>query len=282
MTMTLENTRRRPSASPVHKGLARAAAAWFAVAALGQLLFVIYLSGFYGTSALRGQFADWSAHRNVIDAYVAGDLVGNIQFGVHVLMAVILTAGGVIQLWPALRQRFRAVHRWNGRLYLLAAVVAAVGGLWLSWVRGSRLDLASALGVSLNGVLILWFAWQVLQAALSRRFGDHEAWAVRLFLAVSGVWMLRVGMMAYGLIGIGALGLPRETGQLFFQIWSFGSYLVPLAIYQLYRMVRAGPNDGARSVMTVTLAVLTLLMAAGIAGAASMMWYPPFMAIVAQ
>ncbi|MCU0882249.1 MAG: DUF2306 domain-containing protein, partial [Hyphomonadaceae bacterium] len=254
MTMTLENFRQNTTTRP-HRGLAWAAAAWFATAALGQVFFVIYMSGFYGTSAVRGRFEDWSAHRNVIDAYVAGDLVGNIQFGVHVLMALVLTAGGVLQLWPALRNRFRAVHRWNGRLYLVAAVVAAVGGLWLNWVRGSRLDLVSALGVSLNGVLILWFAAMVLRAALSRRLLDHEAWAVRLFLAVSGVWMLRVGMMAYGLLGIGALGLPRETGGLFFALWSFGSFLVPLVVYEIYRRVKAGGRDGHKTAMTGALAV---------------------------
>ena len=135
------------------QGLARmrqAAMAWFAVAAVGQLLFAVYIIAFYAPPAVRGSFADWSRYRRVIDGYVAGDTAGNIQFGVHVLMAAILTIGGILQLLPAVRARVPALHRWNGRVFVVTAIAAALGGLWLVWVRGSRLDMNNAAAVTLN------------------------------------------------------------------------------------------------------------------------------------
>ena len=251
----------------------RAATGWFVVTLIGQLLFLAYITGFYGPPVLRGTLADWSKYRDLIDGYVAGDTMGNLQFGIHILMAAILTFGGVLQLWPALRNRVRAIHRWNGRVFVLAALVASIGGLWLVWVRGSRLGVASSSGITLNAALILIFVGFAWQAARLRDFATHRRWAVRAFLAVSGVWFLRVGLMAFGLIATGLLGLPKELSMSFFAVWSFGSYLVPLAVFQLYLGAEAG-TARARYVMGGSLAGLTLLMAVGIAGASLVMWYP--------
>jgi hypothetical protein len=79
--------------------------------------------------------------------------------------------------------------------------------------------------------------------------------------------------MAFALIAVGGLGLPEAMMDNVFSIWSFGSYLVPLAVYEGYRRARApGGRPGA---MAAVLAGLTLVMAAGIVGATLMMWLPP-------
>lgn len=251
----------------------RAATGWFVVTLIGQLLFLVYITGFYGPPVLRGTLADWSKYRDLIDGYVAGDTMGNLQFGIHILMAAILTFGGVLQLWPSLRNRARAFHRWNGRVFVLAALVASIGGLWLVWVRGSRLGVASSSGITLNAALILTFVGFAWLAARRRDFATHRRWAVRAFLAVSGVWFLRVGLMAFGLIATGLLGLPKELSLSFFAVWSFGSYLVPLAVFQLYLGAEAG-TARARYIVGGGLTGLTLLMAVGITGASLVMWYP--------
>ncbi len=258
--------------------LTHAVRAWFLVTVLGQGMFLIYITGFYAPPAARGTLADWSKHRQVIDGYVAGDVAGNLMFGLHVGLAAILTLGGLLQLWPALRRRVPRLHRWNGRLFVTAALAAALGGLWLVWVRGSRLDLASGIGITLNAVLIVTFVTLAWRAARARNFKVHEAWAVRSFLVVSGVWFLRVGMMAFGLVASGLLGAPASLSMAFFSVWSFGCYLVPLAVYELYRRAVASPVPQARTTMAVGLMTLTLLMAGGIVGAILMMWLPPLRA----
>ena len=248
-----------------------AAASWFIVTLIGQALFLGYIIGFYVPPVALGDIAAWSRNKAVIDGYVAGDAAGNLQFGVHVLMAAILTFGGILQLWPALRRRAAGFHRWNGRVFVAAATIAATGGLWLVWIRGSRLGWASATGITLNALLILVFIALAWRAARARDFATHQRWATRAFLAVSGVWFLRVGMMAFALIGIGGLGLPKSRAQDFFAVWSFGSTLVPLLVYELYRRAK---SPGGSYAMGGGLLVLTLVMALGIAGAALMMWAP--------
>jgi hypothetical protein len=79
--------------------------------------------------------------------------------------------------------------------------------------------------------------------------------------------------MAFGLIATGLLGLPKELSLSFFAVWSFGSYLVPLAVFQLYLGAETG-TARARYIVGGSLAGLTLLMAVGIAGASLVMWYP--------
>jgi hypothetical protein len=260
--------------------LEKAGMAWFVSAFVGQMFFLTYILGFYGTSAVRGQFANWSKYREVIDGYVAGDMIGNIQFGAHIAMAAILTFGGLVQLTPALRNRFKALHRWNGRIFAFCALLASVGGLWLVWVRGSRIDLASGIGISINALLIIVFILMAVKCARERHFADHQRWAMRAFFAVSGVWFLRVGIMAFGLVTSGAMGMPSSYTEGFFPIWSFGSYLVPLAIYELYSAAKASTSRPFQAIMTATMVGLTGLCTIGIFGAAMVMWLPSVRAVL--
>jgi hypothetical protein len=262
-----------PATGSGRTALARAVTGWMIVTALGQAVFLFYIIGFYSPPMVRGTPSDWSRHKDLIDGYVAGDTAGNIMFGAHVLLAAVLTLGGVLQLWPALRRARPALHRWNGRLFVVAALLTAGGGLWLVWVRGSQLGLASATAITLNALLVIGFVLLAWRAARHRDFAAHAEWAIRSFLVVSGVWFLRIGIMAFALIAVGGLGLPKEMMEDVFSIWSFGSYLVPLAVYEAYR--RAAAPGGAKGAMAALLASLTLVMAVGIAGATLMMWLPP-------
>ena len=258
--------------------LPRAVRFWFLVTTLGQAMFLFYIIGFYTPPLLRGTPADWSRHRQVIHGYVAGDTSGNIMFGADVAVAAVLTLGGILQLWPALRRSAPALHRWNGRLFVVTALFAATGGLWLVWVRGSHLGLANAAAITLNAVLILACVGLAWRAARARDFAAHAEWAIRSFLVVSGVWFLRIGVMAFALVGGGILGAPKAMVQDFFTVWGFGSVLVPLAVYELYRRAKASPSATTRALMAAALAGLTLLMAVGIGGATLMMWLPPLRA----
>ena len=52
--------------------------------------------------------------------------------------------------------------------------------------------LMNDIGVSLNGVLIMIFTAIALRHAMARKIEVHQRWALRTFMAVSGVWFLRV------------------------------------------------------------------------------------------
>jgi hypothetical protein len=49
--------------------------------------------------------------------------MGNAALAGHILFATIISIAGALQLIPRLRSAFPVFHRWNGRLYILAAFV---------------------------------------------------------------------------------------------------------------------------------------------------------------
>jgi hypothetical protein len=257
--------------------LDRAVRLWFIVTAIGQTIFFLYVTGYYAPPVARGTLADWSRYRDLITGHVPGDTVGNAMFGVHVALAAVLTLGGILQLWPALRRRLPALHRWNGRLFVVAALLAALGGLWLVWGRQSRLSDASDLSITLNAVLVLAFVTLAFRAARARDFAAHQDWAMRGFFVVSGVWFLRIGIMGFALISVGLFGAEESIVEAAFPVLSFASYLVPLGVFELYRRARRG-TARVQTAMAAGLLALTLVMAVGIFGATMMMWLPPLKA----
>jgi hypothetical protein len=253
--------------------LAHAARSWFVVAALGQLIFAYYIAVLYGMSALRGDWATWN--KVMPRGWNAGDTVGNIAIAVHLLFALILTVGGMLQIVPQLRNRMPAFHRWNGRLYLLSGIAAALGGTYLIWVRGAVGDTSQHLATSLNAILIICFAVMAWRYARARDFATHRRWALRLFLVMSGVWFFRVGLMLWLLIHQAPVGFDGKTftGP-FLTALAFGQTLLPLLILELYFYAQKRAGVRGRVAMTGLLVVLTLATAGGIAGATMMLWLP--------
>lgn len=254
--------------------LRMAGIAWFAMAALGQLLFATYVLGFYGRLALAGRPQNWN--RVLPHGYVAGDTWFNLVLALHLLFAVTVIAGGLMQLIPRIRHGAPAFHRWNGRAYLLLCTVLALGGLNMVWVRGGVVgDLTQHLAISLNALLILGFAGAAWRCARARRTDAHRRWALRLFLAVSGVWFFRVGLMGWIVLNGGPAGFdPQSFTGPFLSVLSFAQTLLPLGVLQLY--LRAQRSASARFRFTVAggLGALTLFMVLGIGAATAFMWLP--------
>lgn len=251
-----------------------AGTAWFGVTALGQLLFAAYVLGFYGRLAAEGRPQAWD--RVLPHGYVAGDTFFNLVLAVHLLFAVAIIVGGLLQLLPRLRRAVPAFHRWNGRAYLLLASVLAVGGLDMVWVRGGVVgDLSQHLGISLDALLILGFAGAAWRCARTRRFDAHRRWALRLFLAVSGVWFFRVGLMGWMVLNGGPAGFDPDafTGPTL-TVLSFAQTLLPLGVLQLYLHAQRRDSPRLRLAAAASLGMLTLLMMVGIGAAAAFMWLP--------
>ncbi|OJU13769.1 MAG: hypothetical protein BGN86_15465 [Caulobacterales bacterium 68-7] len=254
-------------------GLRRSGLAWFIAAVVGQGAFVWMILAHYGRLTLAGDLAGWN-DKPLIKGYVPGDGMGNAVFAAHVLLAAVVTVGGLLQLIPSLRRRLPTLHRWNGRLFFVVAYVMAFGGLWLTWVRHTYLSLISAVAVSLNGVLIVVFATLAWRLAMRRDLAAHRRWALRAFLVVNGVWFLRIGMMAWMLGTGGRVGMNNTLSGPVDVVLQFGAYLVPLAVLELW--FRA--QDSARPVLRWA-AVGALLLAAGVTalgtvGAVAFMWGP--------
>lgn len=251
------------------KALTAAAAFWFLAALAGQWLFVVYIVGFYGAPTLQGNFDAWQRNKMLVNGYIAGDTAGNLAFAAHVLMAAVITFAGTLQLIPQIRARAISFHRWNGRLFILTAFAISLAGLFLTWTR-ENIGIASDIAISLNAVLIMFCAAQTIGFALARKIDIHRRWALRTFVAVNGVWFLRVGTMLWAILNHGSSTLDES----FFLFWTFGSYLLPLAVLELYFRTQDRSGPPAKVAMAALLLVLTAGMGVGIFGTAMFMWRP--------
>jgi uncharacterized membrane protein len=253
--------------------LRAAATFWVVVTILGQLVFVAYIGLFYGRAAAQGQPELWN---KVLQAgYASGATFNNAVLATHLLLAFVITAGGLLQLVPMIRRRWPRLHRWNGRVYLTGAVGASVAGLIMIWTRDTGGDLSQHLAISLSALLIFAFAGLALRHARARQFDIHRRWALRLFLVVSGGWFFRVGLMFWIVLNQGPVGFdPKTFTGPFITFLSFAEYLLPLAVLELYFRAQRGHDWRARLAVAAGLFVLTLAMSAGIAAASAIMWLP--------
>lgn len=262
----------RPAGAPfADKSLKAAAGSWLAVAVVGQLVFAFSVASYYGGAVLRGSLEAWN--RFITEGYVLGDTFGNLTVAAHLLAAVVVLVGGALQLVPWVRRRAPVFHRWNGRVYMVSAVTIGIAGLYMTWFRQSAGDLSVRLGSTLNVVLIVAFAAMALRAALRRDFASHRRWALRLFLATIAAWVFRLAFTLW-LATLGPVGFDPSTfkGPLL-TIMNFATYLVPLAVLELYLRAQRGGARG-RLAMAAGLAVLTLATAAGTATATMAFFLP--------
>ena len=237
--------------------LRKAAGWWFFVTLLGQWVFLYRIVAQYGVATVSGHFEDWMRNNMLFRGYVPGDTIGNLAFAAHVMLAAVIVAGGALQLIPHIRERAIGFHRWNGRAFMLAAVVAAVAGLYMNWVRHANGGPVNSIGVSLNGVLILLcvaMAWRAVRAGDIDR---HRRWALRAFVVVNGVLFKRLGSFGWSMLTFGA-GLPQVDDFL-----EFGSYLLPLAVLELYLRATASRARNAQLATAIVLLVVTVYMGVG-------------------
>ena len=244
--------------------LRRTSLLWFSAAVVGQGAFVLMILAFYGRRTAAGNFAGWNDKPH-IKAYVAGDPAGNVMFALHVLLAAVVTVGGLLQLIPAIRKSRPALHRWNGRLFFSIAGFMALDGLWLTWGRHTYLTVISGAATSIDAVLILLFVVKAWRLAARRDLAAHRQWALRAFMVVNGVWFLRVGMMGWAVL-TGGWGMNDHLSGPADLALQFGCYLIPLALLEVYFR--------ARSYAGALILVATLFMTIGIGGAIAFMWAP--------
>jgi hypothetical protein len=110
---------------------------------------------------------------------------------IHVFGGTLITLLVILQVWPWVRARHPAVHRWSGRVYVLA-------GLPLVGLPAMLIAPFSEAGVSAQVSsfvwAVLWSAFTVLGYAMARRrrFARHREWMLRSFVLVYGIALNRV------------------------------------------------------------------------------------------
>ncbi len=237
---------------------------WFVAAVLGQWIFAFYVAVFYGTLTAQGGLKAWN--KALFRGYIPGDPIGNTLLVLHLLLAVVILIGGPLQFSAQIRRRAPAFHRWNGRVYMVSVIVASVGGTYMTWVRRTLGDNVQHAAQTLNAILIVAFAGAALRHAMARDFGTHRRWALRLFLSGNAVWFKRVGFQLWMLVHGGRpVGfVPERFSGPFLSIWEFGSYVLPLALLEIYLWTEKRAGERGRLVTATALVLATVGMSIGI------------------
>jgi hypothetical protein len=244
-----------------------AARFWFMVAVVGQWAFLYYIVAFYGPSTFTGNFQAWRKNPLLARGYIPGDTAGNLAFASHALLAGIIAFGGAIQLIPQIRNRAISFHRWLGRVFLVTALGLSVSGLYTLWAHGKRPSIVDpgTLAICINAMLIIVFCGFAWRTALKRDVSRHRRWALRTYLVANAQWFTRVGFMAWFILSR-MFGSGKSYDRPFFLVWSFGCYLVPLAVLELYLRAKESAGPRPRFAVAAGLAALTVLMGVGIFG----------------
>jgi outer membrane protein assembly factor BamD (BamD/ComL family)/uncharacterized membrane protein len=246
----------------------------FAVIVVGQLIFAFTVASFYGMAAARGNSAAaWSQH--FTHGYVPGDTMGNFAIATHLISAVIVILGGMLQLVPQIRSRFPVFHRWNGRAYIVSAFAVSLAGVYMTVIRGSVGDLSQHVGSMLMAVLIMLSAVMALHYARARDFATHRRWALRLYLVVSASLFIRAGIFLSFFLNHGPFGFdPATFSGPFLTFISFAQYLLPLAVLEIYFRTQDRGGAASRITTATVLFVLTLGLSAGIFAVSMAAWLP--------
>lgn len=239
---------------------------WFVTTMVGQWFFFYYIMAFYGFSVINDNMQIWNRWEPMGSTpYHAGDFSGNLAFAAHAIGAGFVAFGGALQLIPSVRNYFPRFHKINGYVYLTTVFCLAVSGFYLVWIRDPDPIELSGVGTTINGFLILAFAYLTVHNAIKRNIASHRKWALRLFLVSNAQWILRLGVFSYLITG-NLLGMKPAFGDPFFYIWTFGCFLLPLVTLQLYFYAREKGTNRLKYLASAVLCLLTILMMIGMVG----------------
>jgi hypothetical protein len=243
------------------------AASWLSAA-----LFGAYILAFYGGTAAGGAPARWN--ESLPRLHEAATPFATVAIGAHFVTGGILLLLGPIQLIAAIRTRIPALHRWFGRLYVLAATIAGLGGLGFILAKGTVGGAAMDIGFGLYGALMVLCATLAFTNGRARRLDRHRAWAIRLFALAIGSWLYR---MEYGFwfLCFGKLGHTADFRGGFDMVMDFAFYLPNLAVAEVFIRARRGDTAPALrigAVIALLAASAFILLATW--QFATQMWFP--------
>jgi uncharacterized membrane protein len=155
----------------------------------------------------------------------------------HISGGVVALTIGPWQFRTSLRTSHPRVHRWMGRVYVVSALAAGVGGLLLAPIsQGGPL---AHLGFAVLGALLLATTALAFVAIKRRRFVVHRAWMTRSYALVFTAVTFRLWLV------MGALaGLPADQ---VYAVGSWTTWLIDLLAAELL-LARLGSRPVERAI----------------------------------
>ncbi len=219
-------------------------------------LFGLYMLAFYAADWYGNKLENWN---NILPGlYQKERPVATIGIGLHFATGGVILVLGSIQLIKSIRVRFPAFHRWVGRLYVAASVVAAVGGLLFILLRGTIGGTVMDVGFGLYGVLMLLAAVQTMRHARAGRVDLHRAWALRLYALAIGSWLFRMEHGFWYALSGHYGHTPQFTGG-FDKLMAFFFYLPNLLVAEIF--IRTGRRKTSKAFNLLAAFGMLLLVA---------------------
>jgi len=159
------------------------------------LIFGCYILLFYALAYVQGDTGQWN--RVLPGLYDANNGRSTAGIAVHFVGGGIILILGCLQLLEGVRKKYPRLHRISGRVYVLASIAAAVGGLVFIALKGTIGGAVMDIAFTGYGLLMLLAAVQTVRFARAGDFERHRAWAIRLFALAIGSWLYRMGYGFY-------------------------------------------------------------------------------------
>jgi uncharacterized membrane protein len=210
---------------------------------ISATLFGLYIVAFYVGALADGQVAKWN--QNLPGLYEPHSPAATSALGLHFLAGGVILILGCIQLIGRVRSRWPALHRWLGRIYVSAALLAGLSGLTFILVMGTIGGRIMDVGFGLYGALMVLAAVQTYRYAKARSLGLHRAWALRLFALAIGSWLYRMDYGFWLLLG-GGRGHTHDFHGPFDHVMAFFFYLPNLLIVEAFIRVPSAASPKIR------------------------------------
>jgi hypothetical protein len=262
---------------PRHRGVQRMRTALAVVCWGSAAFFAVYIAVFYCGALVVDSMNDWNAVLPRL--YAPGMGIATGMMGLHMAAGAALLLLGPIQFFTAREAGASGAHRWGGRVYAAAALLAGIGGLVYIARSGTVGGTPMTAGFSIYGVLMIVASVETVRHARAHRIVRHRAWAIRLFALAIGSWLYR---MDYG-VWLKAVHGPGHLHSFqgpFDVVMSFFFYVPNLIVAEaLIRRQAVRPLSRAGGVAAVlALGVTTLVTAAVTYLFAQSYWWPHIVA----
>jgi uncharacterized membrane protein len=113
---------------------------------------------------------------------------------IHVVGGLLALVLGPFQFMSSIRKKYPLTHRFMGKTYLLAVLVAGLASLNLSINKIIIGENLIAYGAGLAGLALAWLSTSAMAfwAARSRNFVQHREWMVKSFVVTCGFTSFRL------------------------------------------------------------------------------------------
>ncbi len=159
------------------------------------------------------------------------------RFGIlgHMSLGMVALLIGPFQLWSGLRRRYPKVHRWTGRVFMVACLLSACFALYMAMAP----SFGWPYGLALVGLATAWVSC-ALMGYFSIRRGElalHRRWMIRTYVVTFAFVTYRAFTEYLNWAGIGTT-VEQEQAAAWF-CWSF-PLLATLAVEGVSDLRKAG------------------------------------------